>query len=183
MRHRPNFAALLLALALCAVPAIARSATPRLVRVPLAGSVSLQAVLEAGLDVVEVHGADAVVILEWPGDEATLARLGAAPQLLDADRGNVRTIHGDRALGEPGGRRHLRSGRDLGDAVVGNRAEIGRDPDIPIPSVLARGMNKVVEVGAEGDGHHEHADCQDNRRENATETNSGRFARRLEGEA
>ena len=87
MHRGPTVTALILALALCLAPCAARAASPRLVRVPLAGAVTLQAVLEAGLDVVEVHGGDAVVILEWPGDDETLARLGASPQLLDADPG------------------------------------------------------------------------------------------------
>ena len=89
MRPGSRLAALTLALALCAVPLAARAAAPRLVRVPLTGALTLPAVLEAGLDVVEVHRPGAVVILEWPGDEVTLARLGAAPEVLDADPGRT----------------------------------------------------------------------------------------------
>ncbi|HKQ57881.1 MAG TPA: M14 family zinc carboxypeptidase [Candidatus Eisenbacteria bacterium] len=59
---------------------------PRLVEVSL-GAMPLETFLEAGLDVIEVRGASRVRILEWPGDEATLARLGLATTLIDADPG------------------------------------------------------------------------------------------------
>ena len=62
---------------------------PRLVDVELGPSAPLTAVLEAGLDVIEVHGSSRVRILEWPGDEAALARLGARVTLIDADPGRT----------------------------------------------------------------------------------------------
>ena len=62
---------------------------PRLVDVELRPSAPLTAVLEAGLDVIEVHGLGRVRILEWPGDEAALARLGARVTLIDADPGRT----------------------------------------------------------------------------------------------
>ena len=91
-------AALLLALAWsCAMPAgaAARGETgapslppePRLVRVALGPGLPLRALLEAGLDVVEVRGGREALLFEWPGDEATLAALGAAPELEDATPG------------------------------------------------------------------------------------------------
>jgi hypothetical protein len=76
--------ALALALALGAFAASASSASPpRLVRVPLGPQVTLARLLEAGLDIVTVKAPACVEILEWPGDAATLERLGAAPVILD----------------------------------------------------------------------------------------------------
>jgi hypothetical protein len=60
--------------------------TPRLVEVTL-GGMPVETFLGAGLDVVEVRGASRVRILEWPGDEATLAHLGLPATVIDADPG------------------------------------------------------------------------------------------------
>ncbi|MFN8588707.1 MAG: hypothetical protein U0704_13015 [Candidatus Eisenbacteria bacterium] len=79
----PPLVALLLLLASTAL-----AAGPRLVRVPLGGAVTMGALLEAGLDVVGVRGGT-VELLEWPGDDATLARLGASATVLDADPGRT----------------------------------------------------------------------------------------------
>jgi hypothetical protein len=60
---------------------------PRKVRVALDETLSITALLEAGLDIVEVHGPREAVIFAWPGDEAILASLGAETELLDANPG------------------------------------------------------------------------------------------------
>jgi hypothetical protein len=60
---------------------------PRLVRVPLGGPVSVRALQQAGLDLVEVRGQREAWLLEWPGDQATLAGLGAQVELVDASPG------------------------------------------------------------------------------------------------
>jgi hypothetical protein len=57
---------------------------PRLVRVTLPPETSSRALLEAGLDVIELkpdHG----LILEWPGDELRLAALGGRVEVVDSD--------------------------------------------------------------------------------------------------
>ncbi|MEO5616368.1 MAG: M14 family zinc carboxypeptidase [Candidatus Eisenbacteria bacterium] len=83
-----------LLLALSAAPAFGAVSAPggslpqpRKVRVILDAPLSITALLEAGLDIVEVHGPRDVVIFEWPGDVETLERLGATPMLLDANPG------------------------------------------------------------------------------------------------
>ena len=70
MRRIAVLFALLLALTALASTALAQS--PRQVRVRLDANVTLRTLLEAGLDIVDVHGGD-VDLFEWPGDAATLA--------------------------------------------------------------------------------------------------------------
>ena len=65
----------------------ATDSQPRLVRLALGPALSLERVLEAGLDVVEVRGGREVRVLEWPGDEARIAALGVTPELIDATPG------------------------------------------------------------------------------------------------
>jgi carboxypeptidase T len=79
--------AALLGLALAPGTAIAQqpATSPRLIEVDLGPTMPLTALLEAGLDVVEVRGARRARILEWPGDEGTLQRLGVSVDLIDAD--------------------------------------------------------------------------------------------------
>ena len=61
---------------------------PRMVEVTLGGSVTQQALLHAGLDIVNTREG-ALVILEWPGDERKLAALGATWRLIDATPGRT----------------------------------------------------------------------------------------------
>jgi hypothetical protein len=103
-------AAVLLLLLAC--PAAARTPEPRLVRVPLDRGLHGPALLEAGLDVVEMRAGRFAMVLEWPGDEAKLASLGAVVEVVDpapgrtaADRARAELDRGRRAapaLG-PGG--------------------------------------------------------------------------------
>lgn len=72
-----------------AAPIPSPTPEPRLVRVPLGPSLPLHALLEAGLDVIEAHGEREAMVFEWPGDERTLAALGAAPELVDATPGRT----------------------------------------------------------------------------------------------
>jgi len=58
---------------------------PRLVEVELPPGLSMAAIQEAGLDLIEVHGGSRARLLAWPGDDATLARLGVRVTLVDAD--------------------------------------------------------------------------------------------------
>ncbi|HET7225386.1 MAG TPA: M14 family zinc carboxypeptidase [Candidatus Eisenbacteria bacterium] len=58
---------------------------PQLVRVRLTAALTLDRVLAAGLDVVGVRGGAWADVLEWPGDAAKLAALGAATEVLDPD--------------------------------------------------------------------------------------------------
>ena len=83
--------ALLLAAALAAPGAGASSLAPepRLVRVPLGGEVALHDLLEAGLDVVEVRPGREARLLEWPGDDVALARLGARVEVVDETPGHT----------------------------------------------------------------------------------------------
>ncbi len=62
---------------------------PRLVRVAIGPSLPLSALLEAGLDVIAAHGERDAMVFEWPGDERTLAALGASPELVDATPGRT----------------------------------------------------------------------------------------------
>lgn len=92
-----TFAALLLALASVASSALAQS--PRQVRVRLDANVSLRTLLEAGLDIVDVHGGD-VDLLEWPGDAAMLARLGANTRVVDENPGRTAAERARRELAQ-----------------------------------------------------------------------------------
>jgi carboxypeptidase T len=97
-------AAVLLCLGLCiAAPAAAQDPlpTPRLVEFELGPNVPFDALLEAGLDIVEVRGTRRVRLLEWPGDGATLQRLGGRITLVDADPARSAA---DRAAAELAGR-------------------------------------------------------------------------------
>ena len=76
------------AAASAAAPAAADLAPePRLVRVVLGPRLPLSALLEAGLDVVEVHAGREAMLLEWPGEDEKLASLGAAAELMDVAPG------------------------------------------------------------------------------------------------
>ncbi len=76
-------------LCMTVVPGAARgeepALSPRLVEVEMGPNVPFTALLEAGLDVVEVRGTSRARVLEWPGDEVTLQRLGVTLRLIDAD--------------------------------------------------------------------------------------------------
>ena len=82
---------LLICSALVLGAATARAGTdhPRLTRVHLGGSVTVERLLEAGLDVVEVRRGSHCVILEWPRDRERLAALGARTEVLDEDPGRT----------------------------------------------------------------------------------------------
>jgi hypothetical protein len=69
------------------VPALALAAGPRQVRITLSDRVPIARVLLAGLDVVEVHAGAWVDVLEWPGDEVTIAALGTPTRVVDDDPG------------------------------------------------------------------------------------------------
>jgi hypothetical protein len=84
----PAFLILLLGLAVpCAPRAVAQTPAPapRLIEVRLPAGVPFSALQEAGLDLVEVRGPGGARLLEWPGDEAVLARLGVAVTVVDPD--------------------------------------------------------------------------------------------------
>jgi hypothetical protein len=81
-----------LALAAClglAAPAWSNVEHPRLVRVRLGPSLPVSALLVAGLDVVDVKDGIEAKLLEWPGDGARLARLGAVTETIDEDPGRT----------------------------------------------------------------------------------------------
>jgi carboxypeptidase T len=67
-------------------------AAPRLTRVELQGSVTPEALLGAGLDVIEVHRGSHCLILEWPGDAERLARLSAHSEVVDQDPGATEAL-------------------------------------------------------------------------------------------
>lgn len=68
-------------------PARAGEGRPRLVRVTFDARITLQTLLGAGLDLADVRAGRYADVLEWPGDAATLAQLGAATRVLDEDPG------------------------------------------------------------------------------------------------
>jgi carboxypeptidase T len=76
-----------LALLAALLAAPAGAANPSLVRVALDSRVTLDRILEAGLDVVGVRAGASVDVLAWPGDEARLAALGVRVTVVDADPG------------------------------------------------------------------------------------------------
>jgi hypothetical protein len=79
--------ALVLAMASGAGASPRDPAAPRLVRIPLDDARTPQTLASAGLDVVEAHPGRFALVLEWPGDAARIARLGAASELVDEDPG------------------------------------------------------------------------------------------------
>ena len=81
-----------------AATASAPFSQPAKIRVPIEGRISIPALLEAGLDIVEVHGSRDVVIFAWPGDEAVLEGLGARAELLDANPGATAAARARREL-------------------------------------------------------------------------------------
>jgi carboxypeptidase T len=94
LRCAPLVVALLAGLAIPLVSAQARSAEtiapgPRLVRIRLAPATPLTTLLEAGLDIVAVHGTRDANVLEWPGDDATIAALGVTVEVLDEHPGEM----------------------------------------------------------------------------------------------
>ncbi|MEK7331282.1 MAG: M14 family metallopeptidase, partial [Candidatus Eisenbacteria bacterium] len=97
---------------LIAAPAAAQESAPgpRLLELELGPTVPFDALLEAGLDVVEVRGARRVRLLEWPGDAAVLQRLGGRVTLVDADPARSAA---DRAAAELAGRPAPRGQRVL----------------------------------------------------------------------
>jgi hypothetical protein len=92
-RVRPRPLALLVVVVAClgaltgAAFAARDPSAPRLTRIALSPTVTPEALLRAGLDVIEIHRGSSCVILEWPGDAARLAALGASAEVLDDDPG------------------------------------------------------------------------------------------------
>ncbi|MBI5170486.1 MAG: immune inhibitor A [Candidatus Eisenbacteria bacterium] len=86
-----------LLLALVSIASGARAQAPRQVRVRLDAHVTLRTLLEAGLDIVDVHGGD-VDLYEWPGDGETLARLGANTRVVDENPGRTAAERARREL-------------------------------------------------------------------------------------
>ena len=89
---RPIFTAAIVFASLASLarsPAVAADVAPpvRLVRVPLDDRVTLKALLEAGLDIVEVHGRTEAMIYAKSADDAILTGLGARVELVDANPG------------------------------------------------------------------------------------------------
>lgn len=82
-------APLLLLLASLAAAAPADAAGPRRVRVALEGAVTLPVLLEGGFDVTVAKDRGWAELLEWPGDGARLAALGARTELLDEAPGRT----------------------------------------------------------------------------------------------
>ena len=100
LRHVFFFVLVVGAIAPAAVARAARDpSAPRLVRVALAGDVTPQVLVGAGLDVIEARPGRYAMVLEWPGDAARLARLGITSEVVDEDPGatEARRAHEDLA--------------------------------------------------------------------------------------
>ncbi len=78
-----------------ATPAIPE---PRKIEVELTGSVTTTALLRAGLDLVDVSEGSAT-LLEWPGDAARLAAIGASVRVLDEHPGRTAALAAAAELG------------------------------------------------------------------------------------
>ncbi len=84
---RPQRCTLLTVLATLLLPALALAAGPRQVRVTLDERVTLQSVIETGLDVIAARPGVSADLYLWPGEDATLAALGAHTTVVDEDPG------------------------------------------------------------------------------------------------
>ena len=91
---------LLALLLLTLAPASGRAgeSRPRLVRVTLDAHLTLKQLLGSGLDIADVRAGRYADLLEWPGDAATLAALGATTQVLDDDPGASASLRSEREL-------------------------------------------------------------------------------------
>ena len=79
--------ALTLLLAGFAVASSRDPSEPRKVKVSLANGLTPQALMTAGLDVIEAHPGRFAMVLEWPGDAARIASLRAPSEVVDEDPG------------------------------------------------------------------------------------------------
>ena len=162
----PRLIRLLLATAVIAVVVVvapSRAAVfdplpePRLLRVPLGGAVTLEALQSAGLDIAEVHGSREALIVAWPQDEAALASRGIRAELLDAHPGRTAATLARRELAagtrpagirvvgrsRPGGVQHLESLPPFGSGSMGGywtNAEVKAKLD----ELVADDVNDVV---------------------------------------
>jgi carboxypeptidase T len=75
---------------------------PRKVEVALTGNVTIEALLRAGLDIVDVRE-DAATLLEWPGEAPKLASLGAVIRVLDEHPGRTAAMTARNELGSASG--------------------------------------------------------------------------------
>jgi carboxypeptidase T len=71
---------------------------PSLIEVELPLGMTIAAIQEAGLDLIEVRGASRARLLQWPGDEATLARLGVTVTVIDPDPSRTAAERAQREL-------------------------------------------------------------------------------------
>jgi hypothetical protein len=62
---------------------------PRLVRVGLTSGLTVEALMNAGIDVIESRPGNYAMILERTADQATLARLGAPTEVIDEHPGQT----------------------------------------------------------------------------------------------
>lgn len=85
--HRPLRLLLALAFAAALVPAAASAAGPRQIRITLTDRVTLERVIQSGLDVVTARPGVSADVFAWPGDEPVLAALGADVTVVDEDPG------------------------------------------------------------------------------------------------
>jgi carboxypeptidase T len=83
---------------------------PRLVRVDLTGTLTPESLMDSGIDVIESRRGNFAMILERPGDEAILARLGAHCEVIDEHPGRTAAEQARNDLAtrpRPAGRRVL----------------------------------------------------------------------------
>lgn len=87
MPRRPLFAFVLAALAALFLAHAASAAGPRQVRITLDERVTIARLQEAGLDLIGSRHGGTIDVLEWPGDAAVIAALGARTEVVDEDPG------------------------------------------------------------------------------------------------
>ena len=99
------------------------AAEPRLVHVSLDRDLTLEQLLRAGFDVIDVQGTDGASLLEWPLDRARVLALGNRVQVLDEHPGRTAALL---ARTELAGRARLRAVPSPG--VQGDAAPLTAPP-------------------------------------------------------
>ncbi len=153
-------AAIVCLVASLAVPSPARAGdlpNPARVRVALGGEVTPEALLRAGLDIVELRAGREAIVFAWPGDAETIARLGGRAELLDPDPGATAAARAAREMASrprprgtpvrsavrPDGRYRIESLPPFGSGSMGGYWTLD-EVKMKLDSLVASDVNDVV---------------------------------------